>query len=162
MLSEHSLVVTVPPSNSIISLNNVKITTGSPIYDDGFLIILEVKNLFDPNYQLVAPISVPFPDLICGSSSSANGTSTIGFPGASWFEGARGVLRSNGYAVMASFFDLQLVGFKNPSMLTIFASLDQAMENPLKDLLEFSFSFGDLIFSDCLELPDFSFVFSYI
>ncbi|KAK9911501.1 hypothetical protein M0R45_035408 [Rubus argutus] len=110
MLSGHSLVVTVPPSDSIISLNNVRITTGSPIYDDRFLIILKVENLFDQNYQLLTPISVPFPHLICGSSSSANGTSTIGFPGASWFEGARGVLRSNGYAVMASFFDLQLVG----------------------------------------------------
>ncbi|KAK9911034.1 hypothetical protein M0R45_034960 [Rubus argutus] len=51
LLSGHSLVVTTQPSDSAISLNNDKITTGLLIYDDMFLIILGAENFFDSNYQ---------------------------------------------------------------------------------------------------------------
>ncbi|CAL8995080.1 unnamed protein product [Prunus brigantina] len=135
LLSGHSLIVTTPSSGAPISLNNVKITSAAPLYDDGFLIIFGVDKFFDANFQLPIPIRSPVPDPVCGSStssSSANVTTTIGFPGASWFEGSSAVLRSNGYNVMASFLDLQLVGFKNPNSMTVFAPLDQAIENPLQ------------------------------
>ncbi|XP_061990926.1 putative fasciclin-like arabinogalactan protein 20 [Rosa rugosa] len=134
LLSGSSLVVTSPSSGTGISLNGVRVTTAaSPIYDDGFLIILGVEDFFDPNFHAPAPTRIPVSDPMCGSPSS-NGTSTIGFPAASWFEGAKGVMRSNGYRVMASFLDLQLMGFKNPpSSLTVFAPVDQAVENPLLD-----------------------------
>ncbi|XP_024190531.1 putative fasciclin-like arabinogalactan protein 20 [Rosa chinensis] len=104
LLSGSSLFITSPHSGTGISLNGVRVTTTtSRIYDDGFLIILGVKDFFNQN-------------LMCESPPS-NGTSTIGFLAASWFEGARGVMRSNGNRVMASFIDLQLMGFKNPPRL---------------------------------------------
>ncbi|KAL6186902.1 hypothetical protein ACLB2K_043020 [Fragaria x ananassa] len=131
--SGNSLVVTSPPSGAEISLNGVRVTTAaSPIYDDGFLIILGVEDFFDPKFQFQAPAPprIPAPGQKCGSDSS-NGT---GFPGASWFQGAKGAMRSNGYTVMASLLDLQLMGFKNPpTSLTVFAPVDQSVENPLLD-----------------------------
>ncbi|XP_008350997.3 putative fasciclin-like arabinogalactan protein 20 [Malus domestica] len=136
LLSGHSLSVTTPPSGVPISLNNVKITSGSPIYDDGFLIIFGIENFFDLNFHLPTPTRIPLPDPVCGSSSpptSANGTATAGFPGASWFEEASEMLRSHGYNVMASFLDMQLLGFKNSNPMTVFAPLDQAMDNPLQE-----------------------------
>ncbi|XP_062020662.1 putative fasciclin-like arabinogalactan protein 20 [Rosa rugosa] len=114
LLSGSSLFVTSPPSGTRISLNGVRVTTAaSRIYDDGFLIVLEVEDFFDPNFHAPARTRIPVPDQMCESPSS-NGTSSIGFLAASWFEGDRGVMRSNGYRVMASFLDLQLMGFKNP------------------------------------------------
>ncbi|KAM1419484.1 hypothetical protein EV1_022533 [Malus domestica] len=44
LLSEHSLSVTTLPSGAPILLNNIKITHGSLIYDDGFLIIFKIEN----------------------------------------------------------------------------------------------------------------------
>ncbi|CAN6549557.1 unnamed protein product [Malus baccata var. baccata] len=126
LLSGHSLSVTTPPSGAPISLNN----------DDGFLIIFGIDNFFDLNFHLPIPTPIPVPDLVCGSSSppsSASGTTAIRFPGASWFEEASEMLRSNGYNVMASFLNLQLLGFKNATPMTVFAPLDQAMDNPLQE-----------------------------
>ena len=43
-------------------------------------------------------------------------------------------MRSNGFTAMASFLDLQLLGFKNPpSSLTVFAPVDEAVGYPLLD-----------------------------
>ncbi|XP_050372325.1 putative fasciclin-like arabinogalactan protein 20 [Argentina anserina] len=130
--SGNSLIVTSPSSGTEISLNGVRVTTAAtPIYDDGFLIILGVLEFFDPSF-VPAPTRVPSSDHFCGSASP-NGS--IGFPAtASSFDGAKGALRSEGYTVMASILDLQLAAFQNsPSPLTIFAPVDQAVENPLVD-----------------------------
>ncbi|XP_024199946.1 putative fasciclin-like arabinogalactan protein 20 [Rosa chinensis] len=117
LLSGSSLFITLSPSNIEISLNDVRVTTAaSRIYDDGFLIVLGVEDFFYPNFHAPARTPIPVPDQMC-ELPSLNGTSTIGFLAASWFERARGVMRTNGNRVMASFLDLQLKGFKNPPRL---------------------------------------------
>ncbi|KAH7516398.1 hypothetical protein FEM48_Zijuj10G0131200 [Ziziphus jujuba var. spinosa] len=161
LLSGHSLIVTSSPSSDQISLNNVKITGGSPIYDDGSMIIFGIEDFFDPNFGLPVPISSPRSTPRCGSSST-NGS--MDFPGVSWFEGASAALRSNGHSVMASFLDLQLEGFKEPTMMTIFAPVDQSMVNPMKNVSVFlrhvvpcKLLWNDLVnFDDGTVLPTYS------
>ncbi|KAM1011999.1 hypothetical protein FF1_047141 [Malus domestica] len=59
LLSRHSLFVTTPLSGVPISLNNVKITSRLPIYDDRFLIIFRIKNNLNL-YPLIVIILVAF------------------------------------------------------------------------------------------------------
>lgn len=144
-----------------MSLNNVKITTGLPIYDDGALIIFGVESFLDPSFGVPAPAGSPRLTPRCGSSSR---NSSIGFPGVSWFEAASESLRSNGYSLMASFLDLQLEGFTDPTMMTIFAPVDQSMANPtsnvsvfLRHVVPCKLLWNDLVdFDDGTVLPTYS------
>ena len=126
LLSGNVLNVTSSPSDSQISLNNVKITSSSPIFHDESLIIFGVEDFFDPNFHVPGSIPNPSPrsDSICDSSPSE-------FPGSTWFKEASENLRSNGYSIMASFLDLQLLGFdkERSAPITVFAPNDQALSN---------------------------------
>ncbi|KAL5553375.1 hypothetical protein UlMin_040776 [Ulmus minor] len=123
LLPNHMLIVTSSPSDSQFSLNNVKITTSSPIYDDGSLVIFGIEGFFDPNFQVPSIHNPPS----CRSFSSND--DPIQFPGESWLKQASSTLSSNGYSVMASFLDSQLLGFNEQSAMTIFAPSDEAMAN---------------------------------
>lgn len=139
----------------------MKITTGSPIYDDGALIIFGIEKFLDPSFGVPDPVGSPRSTPRCGSSST-NGT--MAFPGVSWFEAASESLRSNGYSIMASFLDLQLEGFKDPIKMTIFAPVDQSMANPIKNVSVFlrhvvpcKLLWNDLVnFDDGTVLPTYS------
>lgn len=140
----------------------MKIIGGSPIYDDGAMIIFGIEDFFDPNFGVPVPVSSPRSTPRCGSLSSTNGS--MEFPGVSWFEGASAALRSNGYSAMASFLDLQLEGFQQPIMMTIFAPVDQSMVNPMKNVSIFlrhvvpcKLLWNDLVnFDDGTVLPTYS------
>ncbi|XP_062111051.1 putative fasciclin-like arabinogalactan protein 20 [Humulus lupulus] len=128
MLPGRTLTVTNSPSNSETSLNKVKISRRSPIFDDGSLIIFGVQEFFDPSFQAPGPGDSPRFGPRCNSLPSK--ASAMGFPGDSWFKEASGDLRSNGYSAMASFLDSQLLGFnKDPTTMTVFAPNDMAMAN---------------------------------
>ncbi|TQE12164.1 hypothetical protein C1H46_002234 [Malus baccata] len=59
----------MPPIDDPISLNNLKITSGLPIYDDGFLIIFGIKN----NLNFYPLIIV---NLVASPTASSTFTST--------------------------------------------------------------------------------------
>ena len=159
------LIVTTSPTDSETSLNNVKLSGESPIFDDGSLIIYGVREFFDPNFRAPGPGNSPRFGPRCRSLSTST-AAAIGFPGDSWFKEASTDLRSNGYSVMASFLDTQLLGFnKDPITMTVFAPSDQAMANHqttqvqdpsifLRHVVPCKLLWSDLInFSDGTVLP---------
>lgn len=58
--------------------------------------------------------------------------------GAFSFHEASVMLRSRGYSVMASFLDLQLIGFLGRPKLTVFAPVDEVMVEKAGDFVEYS------------------------
>lgn len=122
--SAHSLTVTTafPDDSETVSLNNVNVT-GSPIYDDGALVIFGVERFFDVEFTPLAPMQSPNSDLGCVLMKDYPRLSSGGYS----FREASGMLRSRGYAVMASFLDLQLLGFLGDPKLTVFAPVDELM-----------------------------------
>ncbi|KAI3513760.1 hypothetical protein L1887_11895 [Cichorium endivia] len=112
------IVFPVKDSPDQVSLNNVKVV-GSPIFDDGLLIIFGIENFFDPNFTTSAtPAQLPsFND--CETSYSGDKTFS--------FHDAGNILISRGYSVMASFLKLQLLDFLSQPSLTLFAPADKVM-----------------------------------
>ncbi|KAL8258217.1 hypothetical protein R6Q59_030258 [Mikania micrantha] len=52
--SDTFLTVTTPATSDQVSINNVKIV-GSPVFDDGSLIVFGIENFFDPNFTVSKP-----------------------------------------------------------------------------------------------------------
>ncbi|XAR72274.1 hypothetical protein NMG60_11018856 [Bertholletia excelsa] len=131
-----SLIVTRSISEQQVSLNNVTID-GSPVYDDGSLIVFGIGKFFDPNFEVQAPIQRPSPDLQC--------VVTVHSPRsphrAESFDEASGMLLSRGYSVMASFIDLQLIGFRDQPNLTVFAPADDVILEYVGNFSEYSLLF---------------------
>ncbi|KAD1495156.1 hypothetical protein R6Q59_030259 [Mikania micrantha] len=116
--SDTFLTVTTPASSDQVSINNVKIV-GSPVFDDGSLIVFGIENFFDPNFTISEPpLSVERLDH-CTTSFGGDGNFT--------FHESANVLISRGYSVIASFLNLQLLGFTNQPTLTVFAPSDELM-----------------------------------
>lgn len=122
LLGNHSLILTSTDFDSQISLNNVNITA-SPLFDDASLIIFGVDKFFDPNFPALSPTRgsspSPSPNAVCTDDAITTG-------GDSFVE-ASGVLRSRGYSLMASFLDLQLLGLRDDTQMTVLAPVDEAM-----------------------------------
>lgn len=78
---------------------------------------------FDPNFKVSSPAQSPSPDLRCVVSEAAEITSSGGYS----FDEASRMMRTRGYSVMASFLDMQLLGFLDRSELTVFAPIDDVM-----------------------------------
>ncbi|KAL7610190.1 putative fasciclin-like arabinogalactan protein 20 [Lactuca sativa] len=118
MSSDNYLTITSPSSSDQVSINNVKIL-GSPIFDDGSLIIFGIEKFFDSNFTVSdSPAQIP----------SINDCETPYSGGNSFsFHEASNVLISRGYSVMASFLNLQLLGFLSQPSLTLFAPADEVM-----------------------------------
>lgn len=118
--SSDSLYVTTSRSGGTpVSINGVRLS-GSPIFDDGSVTVFEIDDFFRPNFSLPT----------AGEPSSC----LIGHSGCklqpfSQLRDASVALKSRGYIIMASFLDLQLFGFLNPSplKLTVFAPVDEAL-----------------------------------
>ncbi|XP_047330357.1 putative fasciclin-like arabinogalactan protein 20 [Impatiens glandulifera] len=131
MSSGKSLFVTSSPLDHKISLNNVTIC-GYPVHDDGSLIIFGIDEFFDPEFEFPQTVQTPIPDLGCVISSS---NLTSSFPVSSFIE-ASVELRSRGYSVIASYLDVQLLGFLEPPKLTIFAPVDDVMTDYVSNFTE--------------------------
>jgi hypothetical protein len=134
LLAPRSLTVTTSPSDDRISLNHVMIT-GSPIFDDGLLIIHGIDQFFDPNFEVSVPVQIPGSNIGCGFSTE---NSTVVFSGANSFRQASGVLRSSGYSAMAEFLDVQVPENKERTMMTVFAPLDKSMLKRIGNFSEYS------------------------
>ncbi|XP_010250718.1 PREDICTED: putative fasciclin-like arabinogalactan protein 20 [Nelumbo nucifera] len=137
-LSDHSLIVTTSTSDPQTSLNDVKINESS-IYDDGSLVIYGIDDFLDPSYQLPFS-SVPEPNSLasaCTVTPDVHDHSSTSEAGGS-FSAASKLLLSRGYSVMATFLDLQLIDLKAQMKLTVFAPIDEAMEERLGSYREYS------------------------
>ncbi|XP_076927118.1 putative fasciclin-like arabinogalactan protein 20 [Bidens hawaiensis] len=116
------LTVTTPSPSDQISINDVKII-GSPVFDDGSLIVFGIEDFFDPNFTIPDP-PVPVSTLDhCTTSFPDNNNNNNSFS----FHDTANVLISRGYSVIASFLNLQLLGFVNQPRLTVFAPSDEVM-----------------------------------
>ncbi|MFS7959502.1 putative FAS1 domain-containing protein [Helianthus anomalus] len=112
------LTVTTRSPSDQISINDVKIV-GSPIFDDGSLIVFGIESFFDPNFTVPDP-PVPTARLDHCTASFADNSNFS-------FHDSANVLISRGYSVMASFLNLQLLGFITQPTLTVFAPSDEVM-----------------------------------
>ncbi|PWA42000.1 FAS1 domain-containing protein [Artemisia annua] len=117
------LTVTTPSAVSLVSINDVRIV-GSPIFDDGSLIIFAIEKFFDANFT-VAEAPMAGGKLEHCTASFGGDVISSNF---SFHDGAN-VLISRGYSVMAAFLNLQLLGFLGGQRyaLTVFAPVDEVM-----------------------------------
>ncbi|KAI3733870.1 hypothetical protein L6452_13328 [Arctium lappa] len=147
MSTSRFLTITTPPSSDQFSINDVKIL-GSPIFDDGSLIVFGIENFFDPNFTI--------PETPVRSPSFDHCTAAFGGYGNFSFHDAANVLISRGYSVMASFLNLQLLGFLSQPTLTVFSPVDEVMIDYsgrfpdysslfLRHVLPCKISFSDLV-----------------
>ncbi|KAL3501853.1 hypothetical protein ACH5RR_036302 [Cinchona calisaya] len=134
--SSHTpLFITTSPENPTkISINNVQISS-SPVYDDGSVVVFTIDKFFELNFSL------PSSPLVLNSTSEC-----VKFNTFSRFSEASGALKSRGYTIIATFLDLQLMGFvgsdKTPAesdiKLTVFAPLDEALIGDSGNFLKYS------------------------
>ncbi|XP_038874717.1 putative fasciclin-like arabinogalactan protein 20 [Benincasa hispida] len=112
--------LTVTNDDTRVSLNNVTVNR-PPIYDDGSLIIFAIEKFFNPFFESSNTSSkrIIQPDLECRDSSIQS--DPVGALAAA--------LRNRGWSVMASFLDLQVLGFHKQPALTIFAPADDSLMN---------------------------------
>ncbi|KAF8390648.1 hypothetical protein HHK36_025175 [Tetracentron sinense] len=158
LLSNRSLIVTTSASEDQISINNVKIN-GSVIYDDGSLVIYGIDDFFDPEFQSPPDLAPePSPSSTTGCTAPfLDNPSAFGFDS---FISVADLLRSRGYSQMASFLDLQLRGFTDQTKLTIFAPVDEVIEEHSGNFSEYSSIFRPhvlpcrLTWSDLVEFDD--------
>ncbi|XP_020205990.1 putative fasciclin-like arabinogalactan protein 20, partial [Cajanus cajan] len=127
MLPGQSLTVTT--SDRVTSINNVRLT-GSPIYDDGFLLVYGIERFFDPTFQFNT--QRPSPD----SNSSCSGKNHTAAASDS-FDQAVQALKSGGYSVVASFLGMQLSGVAEQGGITVFAPADEMVANRIGDIGEY-------------------------
>ncbi|WCJ33232.1 hypothetical protein M5689_014606 [Euphorbia peplus] len=132
--SNHSVTITSSSGNTSVSLNGVNITDIP--YDDGSLVILGIDRFLDPGFEPAGgsgTSDTPSGTLDLGCSFGTSGRVT-----GSAFSDATRVLRSKQCSVMASFLDLQLLGFKDQPLLTIFAPIDEVMNGYVGNVEEYA------------------------
>lgn len=120
MSADDYLTITSPSLSDQVSINNVNIV-GSPIFDDGLLIVFGIENFFDPDFKVSGTPAPVASFNACETVSDINGENHFSF------HDAGNVLISRGYSVMASFLNLQLNGFLSQPSLTVFAPVDEVM-----------------------------------
>ncbi|KZV19529.1 fasciclin-like arabinogalactan protein 20 [Dorcoceras hygrometricum] len=134
--SKHLFVTS--SSSHDFSINGVKISQ-SPLFDDGWVVVYAIDDFFDLNFTLANYTKTDHKtDFQC-----------LKLERVSRFQDASGVLKSRGYSIIASFLDLQIMGFldqgdfteNNLTKWTLFSPADQ-------DLVRFSGDF--LVYSSLL------------
>lgn len=151
MLPSRFLTLTTSPKDAWISLNNVSVGT-SPVYDDGSLVIFEIEKFFNPFFESSAVNSkrIVRSDLECRDSSIQS--DPVGVLAAA--------LRNRGWSVMASFLDLQFLGFRRRPALTIFAPADDSLTDRVGNFTDWRSIFRrhvvpcKLRWSDLADIPD--------
>lgn len=129
-LASTPLYITTSASKSEISINNVKII-GSPLYDDGSVIVFAVDDFVNPNFTLINKEGDPNPVPECpdlGKFSRYNEASRI--------------LKSRGYTIIASFLELQFMGYLGSESLpemkfTMLAPSDEVLVGFSGNFLEY-------------------------
>ncbi|XP_042009708.1 putative fasciclin-like arabinogalactan protein 20 [Salvia splendens] len=129
--SKHLIVTSIQSLK--ISINNVPVSS-LPLLDDGFLLVYAIDSFFDPNFTL--PFSIP-----SRFNPRPQFLRCTKLEPLSRFREAAGVLKSRGRSIMASFLELQLLGFlddRGGDDWTLFAPPDQELVEFSGDFLEYS------------------------
>ncbi|KAL1556578.1 putative fasciclin-like arabinogalactan protein 20 [Salvia divinorum] len=129
--SKHLIVTSIQSRK--ISINNVGVS-GLPLLDDGFVVVYAIDGFFDPNFTL--PLSIP-----ARFNPRPQFLRCTKLEPLSRFRDAAGVLKSRGRSIMASFLELQLLGFlddRGGDDWTLFAPPDQELVEFSGDFLEYS------------------------
>ncbi|XP_076914654.1 putative fasciclin-like arabinogalactan protein 20 [Bidens hawaiensis] len=116
--SGNDLTVTTSSFSDQVSINNVNVI-GSPIFDDGLLIVFGIESFFNSDPK----VSNGTVQIDRFDSCDASHGSDTNFS----FHNAGNVLISRGYSVIASFLNLQLLGIVRRPSLTVFAPVDDVM-----------------------------------
>ncbi|GLT27237.1 hypothetical protein SLA2020_022510 [Shorea laevis] len=155
--SNHSLIVTTDKGFDFpLSINNVSVGN-LVIFDDGSMIVYGVDKFLDPKFEIAnpnAPNSAPTPSPTLRSESSLHERNEN-----NPFSQASDSLMSVGFTKMATFLDIQQVGFCNRTRLTIFAPVDEVIEANVKNFRDYSLIFRShvvpgLLLSEDLEKLD--------
>ncbi|KHN06738.1 Putative fasciclin-like arabinogalactan protein 20 [Glycine soja] len=154
-----TLTVTTSSSDRVTSFNNIKLT-GSPIYDDGILLVYGIDRFFDPTFQFNSQRPSDNSDTSCSAKNHTASASDS-------FDQAIQTLKTGGYSAMASFLGMQLSGVADQSGITVFAPTDDTVMSRIGDFGEYPSFFrrhvvpcrllwNDLVnFGDGSELPTF-------
>ncbi|KAL2546042.1 putative fasciclin-like arabinogalactan protein 20 [Forsythia ovata] len=135
--TSHYLTITTPPDSKKfeISINNVTVSV-SPIFDDGSVLVYAIDNFFGLNFSL------PPNTTKTGEINPNRDLKCLKLEKYSRFQEASGVLKSRGYSIMASFLDLQLMGFAGEFSenvkLTVFAPVDEELVQFSGDFMLYS------------------------
>ncbi|CAK9183490.1 unnamed protein product [Ilex paraguariensis] len=128
LLPNHSLIVTSWPSDSQLSINNVKINEPVMYDNNQSLIGHGIAEFFASSLRLSLNLHpVPSP------SSIAEPNYPILSKRLAYYGRASGLLRSRGYTRMATFLNMQLAGSSNGTKLTIFAPIDREIDEYVKN-----------------------------
>ncbi|PON95381.1 FAS1 domain containing protein [Trema orientale] len=140
MVPDHSLVVTASlASDGYISINNVRVNEKA-VFDDGSVVLYGIDDFIDSSFRTgLDPASASCP----GSTTGLKGPledEQLGCPVESFGSVAK-FLRSRGYSIVATFLDAQLTGFNDQTKLTIFAPVDQAFEDYVRNISDYALIF---------------------
>ncbi|XP_008231195.1 PREDICTED: putative fasciclin-like arabinogalactan protein 20 [Prunus mume] len=169
LLPNYTLTLTGSPNfQGYLSINNLTIDPNA-VLDDGSVVIYGIDEFFNSSF-LVDASSTPAPPLmssVSGAQSPSPGPSAnedtefeLRRPGPESFRFVADLLRSKGYSIMAAFLDAQLVSFKRKTRLTIFAPVDEAIEDYQRNTTDYSLIFRQhvvprmLLWQDLVGLDD--------
>ncbi|RVX06948.1 putative fasciclin-like arabinogalactan protein 20 [Vitis vinifera] len=136
MLLNRSLIVTTSDVDALLSINNVTVNELT-VYDAGSVVIYGVDEFFDPSFRIYSN-SVPEQ---CPGRNDFFEQETSSFEDVDCFGEASDLLRSRGYSKMAAFMDMQLTGFGDGTSVTIFAPVDESIEEHAKNFSDYSVMF---------------------
>jgi uncharacterized surface protein with fasciclin (FAS1) repeats len=159
VLPRHLLTVTASPSDYRVALNNVTVE-GTPVYDDGSLIIFGIDKFFNPYFQFSQRFWSQSHNLECIASTFQSNALLVS-SGAYSFSQASATLRAKGCSVMASFLDIQFLGSQEKPKLTVFAPVDEVIKIRVGNFSEYLSSFFHqhvvpcrLLWGDLVNLDD--------
>ena len=140
LVPNQSLVVTTSlASDGFISINNVRVHENA-VFGDGSVVLYGIDEFINSSFQTVLD---PVPASCPGSTTGLKGPTQDeqwDCPVESFGLVAK-FLRSRGYSIVATFLDGQLSGFKDQTKLTIFAPVDQAFEDYVRNISDYSLIF---------------------
>ncbi|KAL3731385.1 hypothetical protein ACJRO7_028287 [Eucalyptus globulus] len=116
-MTTYSLIVTSSPSVYQVEINGIKII-GSPVFNDGNLVVFGIEEFFNPEFRTLALES----------------------------KALVGAMRSKGNSVMASWYATMKLKGDN-QMLTVVAPLDEAMVNHTGSFSEYPWIFQRHVFN---------------
>ncbi|KAM5582014.1 putative fasciclin-like arabinogalactan protein 20 [Rosa sericea] len=142
LLPNYSLTVTSSPaSEGYTSINDVRVDPNS-VLDDGSVIIYAVDRFF--NLTFLEAEEAPAPAPVAGISGQPHRP----------FGSVADLLRSKGCSIMAAFLDAQLIGFNRKTALTVFAAVDDAVEDYARNSSDYSAIFRQHVVPRLLTWQD--------
>ncbi|TQD78474.1 hypothetical protein C1H46_035964 [Malus baccata] len=171
LLTNYSLTVTASPNfQGYLSINDLGINPNA-VLDDGSVIVYAIDEFFNSSFLASDAPQEPAADpplmiSVSGVQPPSPAPSATVMeaeprrPGPESFGFVADLLRSKGYSIFAAFLDAQLVGFNRKTRLTIFAPIDEAIDDYQRNSTDYSLIFRQhalprlLMWQDLVALED--------